>query len=287
MQNLRGRALEYAIVAEIIQRLPQNQINLTQRTLQNQQRDLPKYLHLSVNMQQNYQQCSARIFQWLDSNFAISTQPLSIDRLPDKNSQQGDVTDIRIVMGSQEINLSVKHNHSALKHQRPASTAQHCGYTKGSPEDIQFRTDYNNITTAFTTTVQGDTYFRDLDNGVVLTLLYIPICTLVTEFINSFCSSPISASHLFSFLVGRIDFYKIIFYESQNLLLVQDFRKPPFVNSVTAQSDQSYAHLQFSNAWKISMRLHTASSRITSNPSLKFDTNLDSSIVVPQQQFTL
>ena len=287
MQNLRGRALEYAIVAEIIQRLPQNQINLTQRTLENQQRDLPKYLNLSVNMQQNYQQCSARIFQWLESNFAISTQPVSIDRLPDKNSQQGDVTDIRIVMGSQEINLSVKHNHAALKHQRPASTAQHCGYTKGSPEDIQFRTDYSTITKAFTTRVQGYTHFNDLNDGVVLTELYNPICTIVTGFINTFCRSPISASHLFTFLVGRIDFYKIIFYESQHLLLVQDFRKPPVVNSVTAQSNQSYVRLQFSNAWIISMRLHTAASRITSNPSLKFDTNLDSSIVVPQQQFIL
>lgn len=288
MQNLQGRALEYAIVAEIIQRLPQNQIHLTQRALQDQRRDEPKYLNLSPRMQENYTKCSAGIFQWLDSNFQISTQSISIDRLSDHLSKQGDVTDIRFAIGSLEINLSVKHNHEALKHQRPASTAQHCGYIKGSAEDIQFRRDYSDITRAFTTTVQGYTNFRDLNQGVVFTQLYSPICQLVTQFINTFCTSQSSASHLFTFLVGRKDFYKIIFYESQSLVLIKNFSKPPFVNSVTADSsNQNYVSLQFSNAWTISMRLHTASSRITINPSLKFDTKLDSSVVVPQEQFRI
>lgn len=286
MQNIsdqQGRALEYAIVAEINRRIPSSQLQLTQRALQDQHRDLQKYLNLSASMQHDYQRCAERLFDWLDINFSISNQPLLIDRLPDRSSQQKDVTDIRISVGSQNINLSIKNNNLALKHQRPASTAQHCGYRKGSSEDMQFRRDYRNLTETFLTSVQGYSYFRDLSPGVVARHLYYPICNLVSKFINNFCGSQEHANHLFTFLVGRIDFYKIIFNRQRNLLLIQEFSKLSSITSITVQNNQSYVYLQFSKAWEISMRLHTASSRITNNPSLKFDTQ-PVNIIVPEQQ---
>lgn len=286
ISNLYGRALEYAIVAELIQQLPPNQIELTQRALQDQQRDCQNYLSLSASMQQNYQRCAENIFDWLNLNFAILTQPILIDRLPDHASRQGDVTDIRITTRSQQINLSVKHNHKALKHQRPASTAQHCGYTKGSQEDTQFRIDYQHITNSFVATAQGFNNFRDLSEGVVLTNLYIPMCELVARFINNFCYLQLNASHLFTFLVGRIDFYKVIFHEQQGVVIIEAFNNLPPVTSVIARNNQNYVNLQFSNAWAISMRLHTASSQIQSNPSLKFDTQ-PVNIIVPRQQLNL
>ena len=283
VSNRYGRALEYAIVAEIIRRLSQSQLQLTQRALKDQQRDLLNYQNLPASMQQNYQKCAASIFSWLNLNFSVLNKHILLDRLPDHSSIEGDVTDIRLTTGSQEINFSLKHNHKALKHQRPASTAQHCGYRKKSPEDIQFRRDYSNITKSFTAVSQGYHYFRDLGEGVVLRHLQIPICDIVAKFISSFCASQVPANHLFTFLVGRRDFHKVIFYEQQDIVVIQDFSKLAGVTSVTAQNSQNYVYLHFSNDWKISMRLHTASSRIKSNPDLKFDTQ-PVSIVVPEER---
>jgi hypothetical protein len=46
----------------------------------------------------------------------------------------------------------------------------------------------------------------------------------------------------------------------------------PEVKSLKAvQTNNSYVNVFFSNGWEISMRLHTASTRLASN-SLKFDT---------------
>ncbi|HSN66331.1 MAG TPA: HaeIII family restriction endonuclease, partial [Fusibacter sp.] len=89
---------------------------------------------------------------------------------------------------------------------------------------------------------------------------------------NEHCCHPIHAAHLFSFLVGKTDYYKIVFKESSNLLIIEEFSALILPNSVVAQADKNYVHLTFSNRWKISMRLHTASSQIKSSPALKFDT---------------
>lgn len=286
LSNLQGRALEYAIVAEINKQLPSSYVQLSQRALDSQIKDFDKYLLLSPAMQNNYQKCGQRIFAWLDTNFSISNHPISIDRLPDSASRQGDVTDIRIKVNSLEINLSVKHNHRALKHQRPASTAQHCGYGKKSTEDIIFRSNYKQILTSFIGYTKGISNFKDLNSGIVYQTLYIPICDLVANFINNYCTLQLNSSHLFNFLVGNTNFYKVMFYEQQRKVLIEEFSQIYPVASLRAQSQQNYVNLHFSNGWIISMRLHTASSKITNNPSLKFDTQ-PQSIIVPTQQFII
>jgi len=53
---------------------------------------------------------------------------------------------------------------------------------------------------------------------------------------------------LFTFLVGRIDFYKVIFHEQQGVVVVEAFNNLPAVTSVIAKNNQNYGELQFSNA---------------------------------------
>ncbi|MGI0484711.1 HaeIII family restriction endonuclease [Pantanalinema rosaneae CENA516] len=283
--NQYGRALEYAIVAEMLQHLP-NQVKLTPRALKDQQRDAIHYDNLPTATQQNYRQCAVQVVAWLQQNFSISNYLLTVDRLPDHASKQGDVTDIRIHYAQSSVNLSIKHNHTALKHQRPASTAQHCGFARKSSEDIAFRTAYKNTTQSFLMMAQGTFKFCDIDQRIIFEHLYIPICDLVANFIHQNGSQTASASHLFSFLVGRTDFYKLIFQERSKLLVVEEFSQLTIPESVIAQAQKNYVYLKFSNAWEISMRLHTASSRISNNPSLKFDTQ-PSQVVVPRQSFNV
>lgn len=290
MRNLssrNGRAFEYIVVSEIRRSLSAHQIQITARALQAQQKDQQKYLDLPTASQRKYQKAAERIFDWLEREFSISSRVLSIDRLSDDDARRGDVTDIRITTSSRQINLSIKHNHKALKHQRPASTTQHCGYPAKSSEDLQFRENYKAIIETFKGVSRNIHYFRELDEGVILNYLYVPICDLVAQSINELCLQAVHSNHLFTFLVGKTDFYKIIFNEQQNELRIQSFSKPSFVNSVIAQSVQSYVYLNFSNSWKVSMRLHTASSRIANNPSLKFDTQLNSDALIPEQRISV
>lgn len=282
VSNQYGRALEYAIVAEIVQRLPQSQVQLTPRADEAQQRDLRNYTNLKESMQQNYKRCANCVFNWLNASFSISNSSIQIDRLPDSASKQGDVTDIRISTASSTINLSVKHNHKALKHQRPSATAQHCRFSRRSQEDENFRANYRAITKNFSHYAIGFSKFSDLDQQIILNNLYIPVCNLVAEFINQHCTQQVNASHLFTFLVGKFDFYKLIFNEKNSSLTIEEFTKLSLPTSVTAQKNQNYVYLNFSNSWKISMRLHTASSEIKNNPDLKFDTQ-PVEIIVPKE----
>jgi hypothetical protein len=290
MRNLsdsNGRALEYIIVKEIEQKSPQNQIQLTPHAIQAQQKDKQKYLSLPRKNQLIYKRCAERIYMWLEEEFSISSESLIVDRLSDKHGREGDVTDIRILGSLLQINLSVKHNHKALKHQRPASTAQHCGFPKKTPEDRKFREEYKAIVGSFQVIAQNSLNFRDLEEGVVFTHLYRPICDLVAQSINQLCQSSTNANHLLNFLLGRTDFYKIILDAKLNELHIQFFNKPSNISSVFAESHENYVKLTFDRLWKISMRLHTASSRIALSPSLKFDTQLDDSSIIPEVRLSI
>lgn len=282
-----GRALEYIIFAEIERQLANNPVQITARTVQSQSNDRQKYLNLPSSAQQKYELAARRVWEWLFKQLSANEQVQQLDRLSDNDAKRDDVTDIRIATNIRAINLSIKHNHKAIKHQRPASTAQHCGFALKSLEDVNFRRNDKAITERFRTIAHGYLYFRDLDQDIVLSELYVPTCELVANFINEFCLQPEKANHLFTFLCGNVSFYKVIFDEQYNRLSIQTFDRSSFVESVCAENDQSYVNLSFSNLWKISMRLHTTSSRITLSPSLKFDTQLKENTEIPEEVLLL
>jgi HaeIII restriction endonuclease len=286
ISNQYGRALEYAIVERLIQNLSVSQLLLSSRAVKAQTRDFPHYHSLPIDIQTNYQKCANRVFEWLNNDFSITQQTIILDRLPDEASRKGDVTDIKLSLKPCHVNLSIKHNNKAFKHQRPASTAQHLGYPKKSYEDLQFRQEYKTVTQAFITSVREYSYFRDLPDGFILENLYIPICELVTRFINYHGSQAGNAKFLFDFLVGTTDFYKIILSDRQSILVIQEFSQISNITSVDADNHENYISLNFSNSWIIKMRLHSASSRIGNTPSLKFDTQ-PVHITVPEKLFSL
>ena len=286
ISDQHGRALEYAVVQGIIESLPARRVTLSTQASKDQERDKVKFDALSIPLKQEYLKCAQDVFSWLDDKYSISKKEIRLHRLTDQDARKGDVTDIRITTESETINLSVKHGHDALKHQRPPSAAQWCGYIKGSTEDIEYRKEYDILTDRFLKKALelslGAKYFRDIkgiQNDFIETYLYKPICKHVSDFINSRCCSPKYSEHLFSFLVGRTDFYKIV--NTGRETVIYKFVEIPKPNSVKAECFQSnYVMLSFSNGWEVSMRLHTAASVI--GKDIKFDTraiNLDE--VVP------
>ena len=285
----QGRALEYAVVQGIVEGLPAGRLMMSAQARRDQERDVVKFNALAVQLKREYLKCAQDVFAWLDSRYSISTKTVRLHRLTDQDARAGDVTDIRIATDSETINLSVKHGHDALKHQRPPSTAQWCGYARGSSEDLAYREVYDALTDSFQVKALGllprAKYFRDIkaiQADFIQIHLYKPVCKHVCHFINRRCCSPERAECLFSFLVGRTDFFKVI--NTGMVTVVYKFAEIPKPDSVRASCCQSsYVMLSFSNGWEVSMRLHTAASAL--GTSIKFDTralNLDQ--VIPLEQ---
>ena len=132
LSNLNGRVLEYLITEAIAK--SSSSVKLTTRANEFQRRDVAKLKEVDPRLitklnsaVQTLQRC------WIEPRFVVSKQKtVAVDRLPDQN--KNDVTDIRLTSEEWTISLSMKHNHSALKHQRPRTTPIHCGFTKGDSQ---------------------------------------------------------------------------------------------------------------------------------------------------------
>ena len=277
VSNAHGRALEYIIVEKLNSSWP-GEVSLTSRAVVDQNRDAPLYGNLNTGLINSYSSCAEKVVEWLYGKYGNKPVDIMVDRLSDQDARRGDVTDICITSVDENINLSVKNRHLALKHQRPSATAQHCGFKRNSQEDKNFKHSYKSIVESFIRQAKADytsaSLFRELnaeDPGYVSRNLYRPVCGLVADFIGDVGMQQENAFELFKFLVGSADFYKIVNYEAE--VHVYEFARIAEPTSLTVEQDgDSYVFLQFSNGWRMSLRLHTASSRISD--SLKFDTQL-------------
>lgn len=285
--NSNGRALEYIIVEILCSHLTKRGVSLTPRAIITQKRDSAKFNNLSKIESDEYIRYSELIFKWFDNKFDThNANKILIDRIPDTEAVTGDVTDIRINVDDKIINLSIKHNHFALKHQRPPSLAIQCGFTKRSEEDISFRESLIKINNDFHSKrkvlAPSENVFnklKTLDGDFIDNNLYKPTCIAVVDFINKH-NTPFLSKTLFSFLVGNQNFYKII--ASRKSIQIKEFADIVLPSKVEAKLvGKSYVKLIFSNKWIIDMRLHTASTLITSTPSLKFDTQAGE-ITIPE-----
>lgn len=274
-----GRTLEYVIV-KVLKDSLNSRVFLDDFTIKNQARDSKKF-NLLDNPQKTlllFYADSVRL--WIEKNFSISkAKKIIIIRLSDIEGVKGDVTDIRIIIDTKKINLSIKHNHSALKHQRPSRTAVQFGFLDNSKEDKDFRTSLDKVYKKFHLIKSKDfpntKSFNDIKKkriDFVENYLYYPVCNLIKGFINKNSGQKVLVSHFFYFLVGNTDFYKLKM--NNGCVEIQEYANIESPSKVKARlHKKSYIILTFSNGWIIEMRLHSASTLITKRPSLKFDTN--------------
>jgi len=274
ISDRNGRALEYKLIDFLCSNESVFKVTLTSQAKMDQKRDCRKYLRLPSMLKESYIKTAPIVHNWLSS--IIRGRNILVDRLSDNAAKKGDVTDIRIKTNGTEINLSIKHNHSAFKHQRPPTTALRCGYARKSPEDIEFRKEYARIVGGFVSKskkiLPDAILFSDLgaiSDGYIKDNLYLPVCSLVAKSISKLCISPNNVQALFDFLIGSKSFYKII--DEDDKVKILDFTNVGIPKEVDVRlRDKSYVDLYFSNGWNVGMRLHTASSKLGS--SLKFDT---------------
>ena len=277
LSNDNGRALEYCL-ANVFQ---ENYINTSfydQKTIEDQERDFIKFNWLSDYQKIYFERNCLRIVNWVKHNRIFEENGnIQIQRLTDNDAKKGNPTDISIWQNGNAYNISLKHNHYAVKHQRPGGLYNQLGVDDDLAEK-NYRGNIKNIENQFFKNVEGLRFskfnqVKEYDSGII-DRLYENICFLVKSELDR-RNQPQYSESLFYFLVGNQDFDKFIVREKEVGLM--SFYNIPSPRSFMANTRNSnYLYIHFDNGYKFSLRLHTASSGfdIGKSLSLKFDTQL-------------
>jgi hypothetical protein len=110
---------------------------------------------------------------------------------------------------------------------------------------------------------------------VAIDALYLGVCNSCATSLNDWTQGDKTvAGNLFKFLVST-GYYKVIVETRSNVVVkVQDYFSIQTPTTVSCSVSGNRIILKFDNGWEINLRIHTASSRISSQGnqlSLKFD----------------
>lgn len=294
ISNNNGRALEARLVDIIIQRNPS--IQPLGSTLNDQTRDLQHFNALSPLYQKEFSDFSNRYIQELSIH-----NIQSIERLKDTAAMQGDVTDIRLIYKDNTIrNISLKHNHDACKHQRPAALIKNQLGIQNQALDQQYRQELDLIYRNFSSLVlpqdkdeNGNYLFKLVKerNPKLIEKLYTDVYQLVKKYLLNH-TDPQSVQTYFKFLVGNTDFEKVTLYANHRKIVIKDFSSIADATKIIDADicpRTGYLTVKFDNNFILNMRIHTASSKFAlgRSLSLKFDSSVDmDNAPVPQRIIT-
>lgn len=280
--DLSGRSFEYCVVISLSSALEKafpNRVISTERAIVTQGRHKTLLENISPAKRINYEKAAGAIAEWLMENkFGGSVEGVVIDQIPNSNGVRGDVTDIRITInrasGDSILNLSLKHIHKDIKHPR-LTRVPYWIDVEDTDESKDYRSTYDEIWDDFmiksNELVPNSEKFkqlRDVDKYFVNRNLYYPFYDLVKSFLENNIEKDEQVNSLFRFLVGIYSFIQII--NMNGNIEIRDFSEISSPTGVEFEYENGgYLFLHFDNDWSISMRLHTASSNISSK-SIKF-----------------
>lgn len=301
--NRNGRAFEAIVFYDLVKEIEKRKINcsITERGYTYHKQDMVFFNELSdgdekdIKLRDDYLKNVNLITKWLFKKFNLeSCDSLILDKLPDDAGKEGDITDIRITVVKnyqyKDINLSLKNNSNALKHSRIAGVPQWLGIREDSKEYKMYIEKYNAIWNDIKNKIEEYnskssnkvTIYSQLDlisKNFKCNDIYRRYYNLIKDFFIDFCSNPTRTNQLFRYLVGNVEFYKII-NKNKNIHIAEYINITPPTKVTFGRNENNYLLLSFNNNWKISIRLHNGDDRLS--PSLKVDAQLGSSFKVPE-----
>jgi hypothetical protein len=245
-----------------------------------QNRDEANISKLNSELKTSMESSCLKIYDWIIRELEELTEVI---RFTDHQGTLGNPTDIKVISNSRDLNISLKHNNDAVKHQRPSATAQQFGYQKRSSEDLLFRTKYGSILDDFyDICIESYPEAKKYNEVTDLTydFLYKPMNDLVVSFINEFGNKPNNRNHYFKFIFGDENIFRVIANGGQ-VSIVPNVPSTDII-SISAERHslgdetidmKNYIKIIFNDEFFIIQRLHTASSLIESR-SLKYDTRM-------------
>ncbi|MBU0894796.1 MAG: HaeIII family restriction endonuclease [Nanoarchaeota archaeon] len=303
LSNDQGRALEFAIVSNLIDFFKEKNIilALTERTKRDNQRDSDRFQNLNEPMKKDFLLAGKKFIEWASKEgWFKNANKIDLDRLPDKEGQESNVTDIALKVHSQEKifvwNLSVKHNHNALKHPRLPRLPAQCGFTDYSTKKLwlskhdKIWEDFIDKSKQLSENAKTFSELKRKDVTFIDEYLYNPLIIAVKDFLQTIKNGEDHVKSFFNFITSKVDFYTIK-NEKENILIKHFLGiKPPssFTLEYPYKNKLNTLLITFDNGWIMTLRLHTASSRMykTSgkiNSSTKFDvhcTNIEDLIKI-------
>ena len=302
-QTLNGKAFEYALLNQFLERL---KVLTSVSIVENEpyQTALKCFVSFDEKEQSHY-----KLVASFAVNFLLDIEPrlanginnediLQLEIVADKAGQTGDVRDVLAIRSLQkwEIGISAKNNHRAVKHSRLSNDIDFGQKWLGFPCSIEYFQEiklvFDNLAKLRTTskaTQKWDTL------GDYHTSVYVPVLdAFKKELLRLDKENPgIVAENLIKYLIGNQDFYKVI--KGKNKVEIQAYNlhgtlnlpfesiKPKakiqrlklpnrLIEVVYQDNSKTTIIVTLSEGWQISFRIHNASSRI--EPSLKFDINL-------------
>jgi len=316
-QITTGKAFEYAILIEFKEKLERKtRVNV----IKNNSLEIAKECFKVFDSQEQGQYLLSASFAvnfLIDieprlSNGIDKHDTLELKILSDKHGKAGDVRDILTIRKAQEweIGVSAKNNHDAAKHSRLSDRLDFGDKWLGIACSKEYFSSINPIFLSLRKLRKDSNKtqkWNSLPNKE--THVYKPLLlAFKKELLRIYDENPKEITkQLIQYLIGRQDFYKVIkrknhvqikaynlygtlnlpFQETKPKFQTPKLNFPTEISEIYFKKDKNLIEklntliFEFDKGWKISFRIHNASSRI--EPSLKFDIQL---VSAPKTLFT-
>ncbi len=284
--NDNGRSLEYLITAEL-QKRPG--CSLTQRASRSQSRDLSTVAQINQTLRASFTKAAKTSADWIISE--IGGEPGTLFEVDRANDGDDGVADLIISSKRQTLLISVKHNHDALSHPRPYSLVEAVGF-EGTSFESDHRNRMANASARFRSASNNASTYSAVPEAKLQ--LYYDVCDECSKSIAGIAKQKQVAEQVFEFLVSPGCLKLVIRTDSEAKTLkgieVFDYTnitKPTSIATrVDRRSKAASLVLDFDNGWRIDLRVHTASSRISTSGqlSLKFDAQRKAGTLPPAKK---
>ncbi len=251
-QNDTGRAFEYAIVDYFERRgyalgpLASHHSSLYE----------PYFFAQTHQVQKDFQQSAEDFFNWFQNTLS-SKVAKQIDGLPDNS---GSVVDVFIGDLSKVVNFSLKHNHLALRHNRPHGLPERCGIPGTTEADAYLDSVY--AIEKLMRIQDPVQHFSQLTNKRKWMKMINENCR---QFLDTWQSSiPATVPTYFGFLTGNDrPYYKLVLDSrgANSGTYIHEFLTSSLPSKVKfSYNNSDHLVMEYNNGWTLKKRLHNAQS---------------------------
>ena len=260
--NDTGRALEYILAEKFFK----NGYQFGPLATQHRQLYGPYFSALPAAQQKTFRLASDTFYSWYVKNFPNSGKYL--EALPDTS---GSAVDLVIGSSGSVNNFSVKHNNLDMRHNRPHGLPNRCGLT--TTEADPYLEDLYKIEKRMRKEDPAN-LFRNMKNKDKWMLL---INENAMNYIQTWKGKyPSSIETYFNYLISNYrPYYKIeVSDRFTNAVTIHEFLTNQRPTDVALSiNSNGYIVLDYDNGWRLTKRIHNASSRVdTLNLSVRGST---------------
>lgn len=276
-QTVSGLVWEFELAYQLAQRLGLGALDNAFK--QKSKASHGEYLNLAPREKSKLELAANSAVEFLLQNESRLNNAESLELPKDIRGKQGDVRDIVIhTSDGNEIGISAKHRHKAVKHSRLSAKIDFGAEWYGVPCSAEYWERIHPIFFFLASVSKKDMAWNELGRAKK-DEIYV---TVNSAFIDEAIKNAIPEK-LLRYLLGRHDYYKVmkdngtVTIESFNMDATLEWGKvlpmpTKIVEFKEKENSKTTATMVLDKGWEMQFRIHSAKSMV--EPSLKFDINL-------------